>query len=265
MQDTQKKLDRRVQATREGLLDALFALMAERGYERLTIQNLLDRADVGRATFYAHFESKDELLACSVARLRAGLVEAWKATSAALVLEVWKGTNMLAQTSLNLSISPVEQMFRQKSLLLHQPVGNVPPPDRLADSDVPNEPENNGKNFVFVHGYNVNPQEARGWSADIFKRLYWSGSHAKFYCVTWEAYDTQIAGALTINLQTNIVNAFQTASNFATFIGTLTNETVVAAHSLGNMLVLASLNDCTNINFNISKFFMIDAAVRRRV
>jgi AcrR family transcriptional regulator len=79
MQDTQTRLDRRVQATREGLLDALFALMAERGYERLTIQNLLDRAHVGRATFYAHFESKDALLACSVARMRAGLVQAWKA------------------------------------------------------------------------------------------------------------------------------------------------------------------------------------------
>jgi AcrR family transcriptional regulator len=52
----------------------------ERGYERLTIQNLLDQAGVGRATFYAHFESKDELLACSVARLRSWLVQAWKTT-----------------------------------------------------------------------------------------------------------------------------------------------------------------------------------------
>ncbi len=81
MQDTHKRLDRRIQATREGLLNALFALIAERGYERLTIQNLLDRAGIGRATFYSHFESKDALLACSVARLRAGIVQAWKATS----------------------------------------------------------------------------------------------------------------------------------------------------------------------------------------
>ena len=66
----EKKSDRRVQRTRELLLDALFALIVERGYERLTIQNLLDRAGVGRATFYAHFESKDELLASSIARLR---------------------------------------------------------------------------------------------------------------------------------------------------------------------------------------------------
>lgn len=78
MQDTEKRPDRRVERTREVLLDALFGLMSERGYERLTIQNLLDRAGVGRATFYAHFDSKDELLACSMARLQTWLVQAWK-------------------------------------------------------------------------------------------------------------------------------------------------------------------------------------------
>lgn len=75
---TPRKPDRRVERTRDVLLDALMGLLVERGYERLTIQNLLDRSGVGRATFYAHFESKDELLACSIARLRAWLVQAWK-------------------------------------------------------------------------------------------------------------------------------------------------------------------------------------------
>lgn len=65
--------DRRVQRTRELLLDALRVLMSERGYERLTIQNLLDRAGVGRATFYTHFSSKDDLLVTSVGGLRAWL------------------------------------------------------------------------------------------------------------------------------------------------------------------------------------------------
>lgn len=65
--------DRRVQRSRELLLDALFELMCERGYERLTIQNLLERAGVGRATFYAHFDSKDDLLAVSVQGLRGWL------------------------------------------------------------------------------------------------------------------------------------------------------------------------------------------------
>lgn len=66
-------IDRRVQRTRELLLDALRVLMSDRGYERLTIQNLLDHAGVGRATFYAHFSSKDDLLATSVGGLKAWL------------------------------------------------------------------------------------------------------------------------------------------------------------------------------------------------
>jgi AcrR family transcriptional regulator len=73
-----KKVDRRVERTRDVLLEALRGLLMERGYERLTIQNLLDRTGVGRATFYAHFESKDELLACSIGQLRQWLTQAWK-------------------------------------------------------------------------------------------------------------------------------------------------------------------------------------------
>jgi AcrR family transcriptional regulator len=65
--------DRRVQRTRDLLLDALVSLLKERGYEKLTVQNLIERAGVGRATFYAHFQSKDELLSCSLERLRSHL------------------------------------------------------------------------------------------------------------------------------------------------------------------------------------------------
>ena len=56
---------------------------------------------------------------------------------------------------------------------------------------MPNEPDTIDKNFVFLHGYNVLPDEARGVAADMFKRMYWSGSHAKFYAVTWEGADTK--------------------------------------------------------------------------
>ena len=66
-------IDRRSARTRALLLEALPGLMAERGFERLTTQNIIDRAGVGRATFYAHFDNKEELLAASVDRLRAWL------------------------------------------------------------------------------------------------------------------------------------------------------------------------------------------------
>jgi AcrR family transcriptional regulator len=70
-----RTVDRRVERTRKVLLDSLRLLMMERGYERMTIQNILDHADVGRATFYAHFSSKDQLLEESIAGLRGWLLQ----------------------------------------------------------------------------------------------------------------------------------------------------------------------------------------------
>jgi len=93
----------------------------------------------------------------------------------------------------------------------------------------------------------------------MFKRMYWSGSQAKFYAVTWEGADTQVGGSVTINYHSNVFNAFNTAPAFATFVATLTNgPTVAAAHSLGNMVVLDALND---YSAPVSQYFMLDAAV----
>jgi len=187
------------------------------------------------------------------------LVEAATATTQPLVLTIYHGTNQIAQTQLYLSISGVEQMFRSKNLL--QQNDSRAMPDRLTDVSVPNEPDTIDKNFIFLHGYNVNPTEARGVFADMFKRLYWSGSHAKFYGVIWNGYDTQskILPGVTGNLETNVVHAFETAPALNTFLNSLSGTNVVAAHSLGNMVVLSTLNDCTNQN--ISQYFMLDAAV----
>ena len=50
--------------------EALMALIVEKGYEAITVQDILDRADVGRSTFYAHYRDKDELLLSSFEHLR---------------------------------------------------------------------------------------------------------------------------------------------------------------------------------------------------
>jgi AcrR family transcriptional regulator len=55
------KADRRVQRTRDLLQKALIELVAEQGYDSITIQDIVDRANVGRTTFYLHYHSKDEL------------------------------------------------------------------------------------------------------------------------------------------------------------------------------------------------------------
>jgi AcrR family transcriptional regulator len=54
--------DRRVLRTRRMLRDALIALIAEHGWDRVSVQDVCDRADVGRSTFYTHFADKEELL-----------------------------------------------------------------------------------------------------------------------------------------------------------------------------------------------------------
>jgi AcrR family transcriptional regulator len=55
------KTDRRVQRTRELLQKTLIELIGERGYDAITIQDIVDRANVGRTTYYLHYNSKDEL------------------------------------------------------------------------------------------------------------------------------------------------------------------------------------------------------------
>jgi AcrR family transcriptional regulator len=62
--------DRRVARTRRALREALVALILEKGYEAITIQDLIDRADIGRSTFYAHYLDKQDLLMAGLAELR---------------------------------------------------------------------------------------------------------------------------------------------------------------------------------------------------
>jgi AcrR family transcriptional regulator len=62
-------LDRRIQRTRQLLRNALFALIIERGYESIAIQDITERANLGRATFYLHYQDKEELLKASVKAL----------------------------------------------------------------------------------------------------------------------------------------------------------------------------------------------------
>ncbi|MEO6096991.1 MAG: TetR/AcrR family transcriptional regulator, partial [Fibrobacteria bacterium] len=55
-------IDRRIQKTKKILSEALIALILEKGYEKVTIKDIIDKANVGRSTFYSHYESKDQLL-----------------------------------------------------------------------------------------------------------------------------------------------------------------------------------------------------------
>ena len=196
------------------------------------------------------------------------LLEGRCATSAPLVFSVEQDGKEITRLSLPLSICPVEDYFRHINLT-DVAGGETEVPSRDTAPALPDE-VTNGKNFVFLHGYNVGQNKARGWSAQMFKKMWWAGSRAKFFAVSWYGNQTQSFDKLTWNYHINVEHAFQTAPALAVELNKLSalGETSVAAHSLGNMVVLAALNPPKDVSgtpmfapASIKQYFAFDAAV----
>jgi AcrR family transcriptional regulator len=80
---TKPTLDRRSQRTRDALRDALVDLIAEQGWDDITVQDVCDHANIGRSTFYAHYTGKDALLVGGLEDLQAELQRQARARAAA--------------------------------------------------------------------------------------------------------------------------------------------------------------------------------------
>lgn len=188
------------------------------------------------------------------------LVEGRATTTSPLILVVEKDGGAIIKVKLEIKISPVEQMFRHVNLTgsatnyngstLTLPVSAQPTtteePPGWSDSHT------NGKYFVFVHGYNVNGQKARGWNSEVFKRMHVLGSNARFVGVTWH-------GATGLDYHKAVYQAFQTgdALNAAlSFTGSA--DVTIAAHSLGNMVVSHAIQ---SRGYSPSRYYMINSAV----
>lgn len=111
-----KGLDRRIQKTLRLLERALTELIAEKEYDDITIQEILDRANVGRSTFYAHFENKDQLLRSLLTHLNERFDEGIKQLS--------EGGKTLADNSAHMPfrvLQFIEQNHRLfKAMLVHE-------------------------------------------------------------------------------------------------------------------------------------------------
>ena len=89
-----RKPDLRIRRTRSLLSNALVALMQEKSIDKITVQEVLDRATVGRSTFYLHYRDKDDLFLCV---LEVGL-------------ELWS-TALLRKQEKSYRVAPVAEFF----------------------------------------------------------------------------------------------------------------------------------------------------------
>ncbi len=171
--------------------------------------------------------------------------------------------NEVIRGKANISISSVEQMYRW---FCHRTyAGGARGLNDQADSPW-NWPDNecDGRHFVFVHGFNVNIDEARALGSEMFKRLWQSGSKSMFTVVDWfgneDQYNSLIFdGTVSPNYYANVLHAFQTAPSLASRCASLPGTKVLIAHSLGNILVSSAIKDCGLTGY--SKYYMLNAAV----
>lgn len=169
------------------------------------------------------------------------LVEARYATNNPIQIEIRKNDGtIVGHVDFPLNITPVKDMLRYKFVM--------PGAANLNAGDIPGSPPNwpdadrNDKHFIFVHGYNVNDTQSKGWGGEAFKRLFWSGSNARFTAFGWYGYQGQTFG-ITPDYQVNLDNAFGTAKSLKQFLDLLEGEKTVAAHSMGNILVGSAMHD----------------------
>ena len=132
--------DRRAARTRRALLSAFIELVLERGYAATGIADIVERADIGRSTFYAHFRSKDELLIASMQWMFDILADAASPHAPReplnnLVAHYWSNRR-LARVVLS---HPIEPKLRRslgatihRSLLARAPAGADPDELKLA-------------------------------------------------------------------------------------------------------------------------------------
>jgi AcrR family transcriptional regulator len=127
-------MDRRSLRTRRALLAAFIELVLERGYAAIGIADIVQLADIGRSTFYAHFRSKDELLIASMQWMfdilaESAIPEAPRDALDGLVAHFWSNRR-LAQVVLSHPIEPKLRRALTETLqrrLAAQPLGSTDP------------------------------------------------------------------------------------------------------------------------------------------
>ena len=171
--------------------------------------------------------------------------------------------NTVAYTfNFRVSVSDVNSMFRTLNLRELKDATIQAKSSLAIPANFP-DVETNGKSVFFIHGYNVSEENAKGWSINIFKKLYRAGSRAAFTAVYWNGDDSRIVATdVTPNYYLNVIHAFETAPVLKAYLAQWSGEKILLAHSLGNMLASSLLVDHNGaIDLNITHYAMLNAAI----
>ena len=184
--------------------------------------------------------------------------EVWEGNSLELLVDVNGAT--LFRFKLPMAIDTVDHMYRWKGLR-----GICGGYSAITDwtREPPNLPDNlmNCGDLFFLHGFNVSEADARNWSRQMFKRLWLSGSRARFHGIAWYG-DYNLAGSTFngLHYHQDVYHALKTASAFKSYVEGAQSQSakrVLMAHSLGNMMVSEALRQ----GLAVGKYFMFNAAV----
>lgn len=215
--------------------------------------------------------SLDPLFIANISRENRGvlLLEARRSTTKPLLMELLSDGQTVMTASLPLSIGPVEDMFRIINLRNADPkfAAADPGPWNTRTTEPPNLPDRfldslatPLRTLVHIHGYNWGGDESPAAHAEMFKRFYQCGSHARFVGITWfgDQGTLELTGS-SFDYNENVINAFVTAKHAAEAVGPFAGPWChVFAHSLGNMVASSAIVDH---GLQTSSYFLIDAAV----
>jgi len=169
-------------------------------------------------------------------------------------------TTPVVEGTLDVRISSVEDMYRLSSLR-----GAAECPHLTVQ--VPNKPSNqpeDAKNLdiFFLHGFNVNAENARAWGAEVFKRLWQAGSNVRFHVLPWNGnYSWAPGDAFNgLHYQHNVWFAQRTGGALKRYIEAAQSDParrILITHSLGNVVACEALRE----GLNVSQYYMFNAAV----
>ncbi|MBQ3343566.1 MAG: alpha/beta hydrolase, partial [Kiritimatiellae bacterium] len=161
---------------------------------------------------------------------------------------------------LPLAVSSVDFMYRWRGLR-YVCGGSSSIPDRTGEPWNMPDAETCDVDVFFLHGFNVSEADARNWSRQVFKRLWLSGSRARFHGFSWYG-DYNLAGSTFngLHYHQDVYHALKTAAAFKGCVEAtqpVSSKRVVLAHSLGNMVAAEALRQ----GLEVGKYFMFNAAV----